>query len=310
MKISFVTTVLNEAESIEALLYSLENQSQKPDEVIIIDGGSTDSTVAKIKSFHKKSRLEIKCLVKKSNRSRGRNLGIGQATGEGIVVTDGGCTPYPDWLEKISQPIRGKKADVVAGWYEMRTDTIFTRCSAPFFGPMSHNLNKKTFLPASRSIAFTKKAWAKVGGYPESLDFAAEDIVFAQNLKDNPGLKMVFRQSAVVEWTPAQNLQIFFHDIKNHTRGNIQAGYTRHLKKNALVAIRYAVGVSLLLAAIISLNPSIVMSVIFLAVLYFIYPSIKFAPLVKHPIYVVYFGFLQLTADLAVISALFEGGRH
>ena len=183
MKISLVVTVKNEEKSILALLKSIERQTQKPDEVIIVDGVSNDKTVKIIKEFSRKSNLNLRLLVKKSNRSRGRNLGIGQARGQGIAVSDGGCVLDKNWLKNIGKPLIKKQADVVAGFYRMKTDSFFTRCSAPFVGIMSHNIKKQTFLPSSRSIAFTKEAWKKVGGYPTRLDYA-EDLVFAQSLKD------------------------------------------------------------------------------------------------------------------------------
>jgi len=39
MKTSFITTVLNEEKSIKDLLDSLDKQTQKPNQVIIVDGG-------------------------------------------------------------------------------------------------------------------------------------------------------------------------------------------------------------------------------------------------------------------------------
>ena len=44
--VSLVMTVLNEAASLDALLASIAAQTTRPDEVIVVDGGSTDGTVA------------------------------------------------------------------------------------------------------------------------------------------------------------------------------------------------------------------------------------------------------------------------
>ena len=49
--------------------------------------------------------------------------------------------------------------------------------------PAMDDIDPQTFLPSSRSIAFTKEAWAAVGGYPEWLDYC-EDLLFDLALRD------------------------------------------------------------------------------------------------------------------------------
>ena len=51
MRVSVIATVLNEGPSIRVLLDSVLNQTRAPDEVIIVDGGSTDDTVQIIESY-------------------------------------------------------------------------------------------------------------------------------------------------------------------------------------------------------------------------------------------------------------------
>ncbi|HRI55746.1 MAG TPA: glycosyltransferase, partial [Anaerolineae bacterium] len=50
MRVSVICTVLNEAEAVGRLLDSLAAQSRPPDEVIIVDGGSSDGTPAVVMS--------------------------------------------------------------------------------------------------------------------------------------------------------------------------------------------------------------------------------------------------------------------
>lgn len=309
MKISFVTTVLNEESSILNLLNSLESQTRKPDEVIIVDGGSTDTTLNLIKSFQKKSKINIRVFTQKSNRSRGRNLGVRQSRGQGIAVSDAGCSLDKNWLKLIAQPLIDRKADVVGGFYRMKTNSFFTHCSAPFVGTMSHNIDTKNFLPSSRSIAFTKAAWKKIGGYPTHLEFA-EDLIFAQKLKNHLEINMIIQPQATVEWTPPKSITQFFTSIKNYTSGNIAAGYTRHLKKNYLVLFRWVIGLNLVIAAIGLNLPLFWLLVNSLAIAYLLYPSLKFIKLVKRPIHLVYFALLQITSDLAVVTSLISFRSH
>jgi len=54
IKISLICTVLNEQKSMGAFLDSIEIQTKKPDEIVIVDGGSNDKTVEIIKNYKKK----------------------------------------------------------------------------------------------------------------------------------------------------------------------------------------------------------------------------------------------------------------
>lgn len=298
MKISFITTIKNESLTILSLLISLEQQSYKPEEVIIVDAGSTDNTTGLIKQFQAHSSLRIKLLNKIGNRASGRNYAIKNALGQGIAISDAGCVLDKHWLKLITQPLCHQKADVVAGFYHMTADSLFTQCSALFVGTISHNLNKKYFLPSSRSLAFTKNAWETIGGYPQHLDYA-EDLIFAQKLKDNKTIKVIFEPRAWVQWTPPRNLIELFTAIKNYTSGNIQAHYWRHLYKNLLVVIRYTLFAVLLFT----------LPIIFVASLipiYFLYTSIKFRNLLHHPLAPNLLFVLQVTADIAVIMAMLQ----
>ena len=111
MKTSICITIFNEEESIGGLLESLLAQTKKPDEIVIVDGGSTDETVKTIRNFQKKNRV-IKLHVQKCKRARGRNLGVGLAKNNIIAITDADCVADKDWLGKIIAPFKNKKIDV------------------------------------------------------------------------------------------------------------------------------------------------------------------------------------------------------
>ena len=66
MKVSLITTILNEEKNIESFLHSIEEQTVLPDEVIIVDGGSKDKTLERIKEY-KSEKLKITVLVEKPN---------------------------------------------------------------------------------------------------------------------------------------------------------------------------------------------------------------------------------------------------
>lgn len=249
MKASLVLTVLNEEKSIDGFLDSLTGQTKKPDEVIIVDGGSCDKTINRIKNYVTAAGgippdggiLRIKGLriVVKSgaNRSEGRNIGIAKAENEIIAVTDGGCMLDKEWLEEISKPFEDLKVTAVAGFYKPVAKTVFQKCLAPYVCVMKEVAG---FLPSSRSVAFRKNVWEKVGGYPENLNYC-EDLVFDQKVV-KAGYCFFFAPKAIVHWPMKNNLLKAFKQFFNYAVGDGQvffSVYQTHSLKISLVFLRY-----------------------------------------------------------------------
>jgi len=306
MKISFIATVLNEEKTIEALLNSLAKQTKKPAEIIIVDGGSSDQTVAKIKAFQKKHPgLKIKIIIKKgANRSQGRNLAIKKAQNEIIAISDAGGELDRRWLEKISQPFANPNVEMVAGYFKGKSKNVFEECVATFALTVPHRVNPKNFLPASRSMAIRKKTWQKFGGFPE--EFADnEDFVFSTRLKKE-GVKIIFVPEAVFYWYPRENLQSFAKMIFRFARGDALAGL--RYPKVATVFGRYLLALALI--CLLPFHPSLIPLIIMLAVAYLLWPIFKNYRCVKKWPAFFFLPLLQITTDLAIMVGSLAGRKQ
>jgi glycosyltransferase involved in cell wall biosynthesis len=103
MRVSVICTVLNEAHAVGRLLESLAAQSRLPDEVVIVDGGSSDGTQAAVMGYAERLPLKLQ-EARGANISRGRNLAVKRSTGDVIASTDAGVRLEPDWLERLAAP--------------------------------------------------------------------------------------------------------------------------------------------------------------------------------------------------------------
>lgn len=112
MKISVVIPVYNEEKRIKSTLEALYNNSEKPYEVIIADGCSTDKTVEIIR---KKYPQVIIVRNNRKNAAAGRNVGIKRARGTVIAFTDGDCLVDKDWLKQIRIAFENNEIDGVGG---------------------------------------------------------------------------------------------------------------------------------------------------------------------------------------------------
>lgn len=297
MKISFVTTVLNEEKTIDALLESLLGQTLKPDKIIIVDGGSTDATPSII------SNKKFKPVTKVGNRSVGRNEGIRQATGEIIVISDAGCILDKDWIKNIVRPFLNPEVDVVAGYYEGRPKTIFQKCVVPYVLIMPDKVDESNFLPAARSMAFRKSIWEKVGGFPEKYSHN-EDYIFAKELK-RIGANIVFAKNAVVYWIPRSNLTEAFIMFFRFALGDAEAHIFR--PKVILIFIRYFIGTMVLFLFFI-FKAYFILNTLYLALFsYFFWSVFKNYRYVRNWQAVFILPVLQLASDLAVLSGTVLG---
>jgi hypothetical protein len=185
--ISVIATVLNEGESIRRLMDSLAAQTRPPDEVVIVDGGSRDNTIAILQEYA--GRLPLRVLVEPGcNISAGRNRAIAAAQGDVIASTDAGVVLSTGWLEHLTAPFDNPAVQVVSGFFRAEACTPFELAMGATVLPLADEIDPTTFLPSSRSVAFRKSAWAAVGGYPEWLDYC-EDLIFDLRLKQQLKVK-------------------------------------------------------------------------------------------------------------------------
>jgi glycosyltransferase involved in cell wall biosynthesis len=195
---------------------------------VICDGGSTDGTIELLKKYE--AWLPLTLLVApRCNISEGRNHAIAAARGEVIAVTDAGVVLAPYWLEELVKPIEAGETAVSSGWFEADPYTDFEVVMGATVLPQRRDINPAKFLPSSRSVAFTKEAWAQVGGYPEWLEHS-EDLVFDVALRDKYG-EFPFVDTAVAYFRPRGSLRALFKQYYYYARGDGKANLwpTRHL---------------------------------------------------------------------------------
>ncbi|PIR79715.1 MAG: hypothetical protein COU25_03825 [Candidatus Levybacteria bacterium CG10_big_fil_rev_8_21_14_0_10_35_13] len=299
VKASLVCTVLNEENNIEDFIDSVAKQTVLPDEFIIVDGGSSDKTVEQIKNQISKSKYKrtFKLIIKKGNRSIGRNEGIKKSSNNIILLTDAGCLLDKNWIENIIKPFENQSVDVVAGYYKGKYKNIFQKSLIPYVLVMKDKVDPNTFLPATRSMALRKYVWEKLKGFDEKLSHN-EDYAFANKVK-KAGFTIRFEKKAIVYWFPRKNLLQAFKMFFRFSYGDAESGILR--TKVIFLFLRYIFGIYFIL--LVPIMKSILLnSFILTSFLSYITWSIsKNYKYVKDLRGVIYLPLLQFTSDLAVL---------
>lgn len=216
MNVSVYSTVLNEESSIKSLLDSLLSQSREPDEIIIVDGGSTDRTVAIIRNYMRKG-ASIKLIVAKgANVAQGRNIGVKSTKYDVVASIDAGCIADNEWFKKLIEKF-DEEVDIVTGVCLPDARNKFEQCFAELLYPKANEF--KADWPSHQNMAFRKEVWAK-SKYPESC-YRSEDTWFNINAREK-GFKFRLAKDAIVYWRPRKNLREVFKNSYLWTKSNIE----------------------------------------------------------------------------------------
>jgi O-antigen biosynthesis protein len=98
-RVSVVTVNYNGAELTGALLDSLERQTYRHHEVVVVDNASTDGSVERLRREHPRARIVE--LPGNAGFVGGNNAGIRAARGELVALANNDTVAEPGWLEAL-----------------------------------------------------------------------------------------------------------------------------------------------------------------------------------------------------------------
>jgi glycosyltransferase involved in cell wall biosynthesis len=216
-RISLVIPVRNEASTIESLIESIARQTVQPDEVVLVDGGSTDSTVEIIERIAARDQ-KIK-LIRTSGATpgKGRNIGIDAAKNEWIALTDAGIILKETWLAELA--CNSVEADIVYGNYAPDVRGLFDRCAALTYVAAQKPLGIRGKFIASSLLK--KEVWERVGGFPDLR--AAEDLAFMEAVVRD-SFREAFAPNALVHWRLRPDFRSTLQKFVLYSKHNVWAG--------------------------------------------------------------------------------------
>jgi glycosyltransferase involved in cell wall biosynthesis len=236
VKVSLVATVKDAVPHVRAFLASVEAQTRTPDEVVIVDGGSSDGTAQLLREAPGITLIE----EPGSNIARGRNVAIRAAAHDVIAVSDADCVLAPDWLDRILGPVE-RGADVSMGVYRALTGSFFEACAAAISIKGPEDIDPSSYMPSARSVAFRRDAFERGGRYPEWL--AIGEDMYLNHRWRGLGLRMELAADAVAYRRPRSDLGEYWRQFFRYAEGDARGGM--HPQRHAL---RFAVYGGLALA--------------------------------------------------------------
>lgn len=223
MKRSLIATLFNEEDHLSRWWNCLMNQSLLPDEIAIVDGGSTDGTWERLQELAGQSPVPVRLERRRCNIAQGRNLAIKLTDAEIIASTDGGCFPEANWFQEIIRPLlEDQNIDMAGGCCMAIAENDFQKFLGSFEPKHDTPSAEGGAFCSSRNAAFRRRIWEEVGGYPEWLTLAAEDALFNCELY-TLGKKFVPNFNAVVHWPYRKTMEAYFKQLYRNAYGAAEA---------------------------------------------------------------------------------------
>jgi glycosyltransferase involved in cell wall biosynthesis len=227
MKISLVIPVRNEVRSLPSLIESIRRQTRSPEEILLVDGGSTDATVALARELTANDRRFRVLEAGEATPGRGRNVGITATVHEWVALTDAGIRLDPAWLERLVEAAeRAPSARVVYGNYEPVAGSFFERCAAlAYVEPKRRRGGGWMRGPSIASALVHRDAWTAAGGFPDLR--STEDHIFMERLQEL-GFEATWAPEATVMWQLQPSLVRTYRRFALYSKCNVWAGRQRY----------------------------------------------------------------------------------
>jgi len=178
---SIVIRTLNEAEHLPALLASIDSQTLQPDELVLVDSGSTDATVAIAESAGCKI---VHIPPGEFTFGRALNWGCEAAKGEVLVFVSAHVYALSDsWLEELVAPFGDERVGLSYGGQtgDHRSNFAEIQLLKRWFPEEGTNDQQNPFCN-NANCAVRRSLW-ETTPYDEALP-GLEDMAFARSIRE------------------------------------------------------------------------------------------------------------------------------
>lgn len=242
MKISVITATYNSGKTIKDTLESVLQQTHKDIELIVVDGKSSDETMAIVQSYEPRFGGRLRYI---SEPDKGiydaMNKGIALATGEvvGLLNSDDFYTA-PDVLEQVAKALGDDSIDAVYGDVHYVEDKQLDKCVRYYTSrPFRRSWMRFGFMPAHPSFYCRRSVYERYGTFNLSYKVAADfenllRLIFVHRIRT----RYLAKDFVTMRMGGASSSGLRSH--KQIMRDHLRALKQNHIYSNALfLGLRY-----------------------------------------------------------------------
>lgn len=225
MKISILIPCHNESDSVRVCVESCLNQTRKPNQILVVNDGSTDDSGEILATFGKK--IDVLTIpVATGNKSHAQQRGLPFITGDIFVATDGDTILDPKLLECVEKTFR-EQPNIIAicGYVKSLEFNWLTACREIDY-VVGQNLYKvaqsyldAVFVIPGCSGAFHTKTFRDVVSFDH--DTLTEDLDFTYKFHEL-GLRIAYSQGMVAYTQDPSTLHSYINQMRRWYLGGWQ----------------------------------------------------------------------------------------
>lgn len=167
MRFSLILCTVGRTEEVKRFLRSLEAQTYRDFELIVVDQNPDDRLVPLLEPY--KGRFPILHLRSERGLSRARNVGLRHISGNIVAFPDDDCQLAPDFLEQVTALLEAHPQYAIVSGRAL--DPITLQPSYSFMDETPHEIRVENFLRyhVSCTLVISRKVFEKIGWFDESL---------------------------------------------------------------------------------------------------------------------------------------------
>ena len=184
MKLSVVVCVRNEEKRLRDCLETVVRNH--PDEIVVVDGGSTDRTVAIAREFDSVRVIESP----KSNLTRDRQIGIDAARNEWIAMVDADHRLKDDDLASLARDMREFQLDIVQSGLVSYENHGFWDAAEETSWELTHNNPPGLRSMIGTAPAIYHRRVFELARFDDKITATIDDTDFVYRLSRHPGIRL------------------------------------------------------------------------------------------------------------------------
>ena len=223
--VSIVVAARNEEANLQPLLKSLIEQDypKEKTEIVIVSDRSTDGSWQIIDNFSKLYPFVKGIQLDQKNedmtpKKYSLTCGIKNTSGEIILSTDADCVVPKGWVRSMVGFFEDNTGIVVGrSSINISNKSFFNQYqSLDFLGIMAANAGvvgwKKGWSGSGQNIAYTRKAFEKIGGFePVAKAISGDDMYLVQSISRHYGIHFNIDQKSFVYTAPVLSIKAFIN---------------------------------------------------------------------------------------------------